>query len=181
MIKKLTRRILGHSLVRSLDRSHRSLIRSLCPACFARALCPAHFTCALYCAHSFARSLVHSLPSYWERGFFNEMIASISYNFNPLAAWMDPPDTQFLLEFVRPDFLLLRVLAKGLILWDQVMPSLAWFNGNIPEIILANTWSGTPVVVDWSLSGKQGEGKRANTCACRHARTRAQTYLPLLL
>ena len=59
-----------------------------------------------------------------------------------VAGWMEAPDTQFLLEFVRPDFLLLRVLAKGLILWDEVMPSLAWLNSNIPEIILFNTWSG---------------------------------------
>ena len=53
-------RVLGHSLVRSLVRSHRSLIRWLRTARFAR---------ALRCAHSFARSLTHSLPSSWERGF----------------------------------------------------------------------------------------------------------------
>jgi hypothetical protein len=32
---------------------------------------------------------------------------------------MEAPDTQFLLEFVRPDFLMLRVIARGLILWDE--------------------------------------------------------------
>ena len=57
---KSTRRVLGHSLLRSLVRSHRSLIRLLRTARFAR---------ALRCAHSFARSLTRSLRSSWERGF----------------------------------------------------------------------------------------------------------------
>ena len=29
--------------------------------------------------------------------------------FRSVAAWLDAPDTQFLLDFIRPDFLLLRV------------------------------------------------------------------------
>ena len=45
---------LGHSLVRSLVRSHRSLVRLLRTARFAR---------ALRCAHSFARSLPSLTPS----------------------------------------------------------------------------------------------------------------------
>ena len=46
--------VLGHSLVRSLVRSHRSLVRLLWTARFAR---------ALRCAHSFARSLTSLTPS----------------------------------------------------------------------------------------------------------------------
>ena len=46
--------VLGHSLVRSLVRSHRSLVRLLRTASFAR---------ALHCAHSFARSLTLLTPS----------------------------------------------------------------------------------------------------------------------
>ena len=49
---KSTRWVLGRSLLHSLVRSHHSLIRLLRTARFARALC---------CAHSFARSLTHSL------------------------------------------------------------------------------------------------------------------------
>ena len=51
---KSTRRVLGHSLVRSLVCSHCSLICLLSIACF---------TCALRCAHLLARSaaLIHSL------------------------------------------------------------------------------------------------------------------------
>ena len=59
MTLKSTRRVLGHSLLRSLVRSHRSLIRLLRTARFAR---------ALRCAHSFACSLTRSLQSSWESG-----------------------------------------------------------------------------------------------------------------
>ena len=52
MTMKSTRRVLGPSLLCSLARSHRSLIRLLRTARFAR---------ALHCALSFARSLTHSL------------------------------------------------------------------------------------------------------------------------
>lgn len=30
-----------------------------------------------------------------------------------IADWMRPPDTQYLLDFVRPDLLLLRIVARG--------------------------------------------------------------------
>lgn len=34
---------------------------------------------------------------------------SCIFFFRSVAAWLDAPDTQFLLDFIRPDFLLLRV------------------------------------------------------------------------
>jgi len=52
-----------------------------------------------------------------------------------VADWMKGPDTQYLLDFVRPDFLLLRMLAKNLILWDEVLPSVEWVESHIPESI----------------------------------------------
>ena len=51
---KIQTKVLGHSLVRLLICSHRSLIRLLHTACFVRALC---------CAHLFSRLLTDSLPS----------------------------------------------------------------------------------------------------------------------
>ena len=51
MTMKSTRGVLGHSLLLSLVRLHRSLIRLLRTSCFAR---------ALRCAYLFARSLAHS-------------------------------------------------------------------------------------------------------------------------
>ena len=68
MTMKSTRRALGYSVLRSLVRSHHSLIRSLRTACFAR---------ALRCADSFARSLTRS-GAHGKEVFVYEMSASIS-------------------------------------------------------------------------------------------------------
>ncbi|XP_044177050.1 anaphase-promoting complex subunit 1-like isoform X2 [Acropora millepora] len=56
-------------------------------------------------------------------------------NNTSVAAWLDAPDTQFLLDFIRPDFLLLRLLSRGLIMWDSIHPSTDWVESHIPEIV----------------------------------------------
>jgi anaphase-promoting complex subunit 1 len=43
------------------------------------------------------------------------------------------PDTHFLLEYVRPDFLMLRVIARALILWDDVQPTKSWIESQLPK------------------------------------------------
>ncbi|XP_074033388.1 anaphase promoting complex subunit 1 isoform X2 [Leptinotarsa decemlineata] len=53
-----------------------------------------------------------------------------------VADWMAPPETQYLLDFVRPDFLLLRVLSRSLILWADVEPSKEWVEGQVPPTII---------------------------------------------
>ncbi|CAM9522331.1 unnamed protein product [Chrysoparadoxa australica] len=45
------------------------------------------------------------------------------------------PDTHFLLDYVRPDFLLLRVVARALILWDSVHPTMQWVQDQVPQVI----------------------------------------------
>ncbi|XP_023031148.1 anaphase-promoting complex subunit 1 [Drosophila willistoni] len=50
-----------------------------------------------------------------------------------IAEWMRPPDSRYLLDMVRPDFLLLRTIARGLILWQQVQPDSKWFQAQFPE------------------------------------------------
>ncbi|CAL1295257.1 unnamed protein product [Larinioides sclopetarius] len=52
-----------------------------------------------------------------------------------IAEWMTAPDTQFLLDMVRPDFLLLRTISKGLILWSSIHPSMKWVESHLPEIV----------------------------------------------
>lgn len=52
-----------------------------------------------------------------------------------VAEWMRAPHTQFLLDFVRPDFLLLRILASALILWDEIEPTRAWVSSHVPDIV----------------------------------------------
>lgn len=49
--------------------------------------------------------------------------------------WMKPPETMFLLDFVRPDLLLLRVIARGLIMWHDVEPTTEWINSQISKTL----------------------------------------------
>lgn len=49
-----------------------------------------------------------------------------------VANWMKPPDTKFLLDFIRPDLLQLRIIAKGLIMWEKIQPTTDWINSNVP-------------------------------------------------
>lgn len=52
-----------------------------------------------------------------------------------VADWMAIPDTQFLLDFVRPDFLMLRTISRALILWDDILPEKDWIESQIPASI----------------------------------------------
>ncbi|KAJ2964310.1 hypothetical protein NQZ79_g837 [Umbelopsis isabellina] len=45
------------------------------------------------------------------------------------------PDTLPMLDYIRPDFLLLRVLSRNLIMWSQIKPSENWINDQLPEFI----------------------------------------------
>ena len=44
-------------------------------------------------------------------------------NSAPVAHMLAPPDTLFLLDNVRPDVLVLRVMSRALVMWDAVAPS----------------------------------------------------------
>lgn len=43
---------------------------------------------------------------------------------------------QFLLDYVRPDYLLLRVLSRRLVLWDSIQPTRAFVEGCCPPLVL---------------------------------------------
>ncbi|XP_017115012.1 anaphase-promoting complex subunit 1 [Drosophila elegans] len=60
--------------------------------------------------------------------FFNSGNAAI-------AEWMQPPDSRYLLDMVRPDFLLLRTIARGLILWQDIRPDNEWFQAQFPPAL----------------------------------------------
>ncbi|ESW13748.1 hypothetical protein PHAVU_008G222900 [Phaseolus vulgaris] len=45
------------------------------------------------------------------------------------------PNTFFDLQYVRPDFIMLRVIARNLIMWSRVHPSKDWVWSQIPEIV----------------------------------------------
>uniref|UniRef100_A0A3Q1II57 Anaphase-promoting complex subunit 1 n=1 Tax=Anabas testudineus TaxID=64144 RepID=A0A3Q1II57_ANATE len=55
-------------------------------------------------------------------------------NNRSIADWLKPPDTWFLLDFIKPEFLLLRTLARCLIMWDEILPNTEWVKSNIPQV-----------------------------------------------
>ncbi|KAI9654726.1 MAG: Anaphase-promoting complex subunit 1 [Alyxoria varia] len=50
-----------------------------------------------------------------------------------VARKIDIPNTVAQFDYVRPDLLLLRTVAKWLILWDEIEPTLQWVYKNYPE------------------------------------------------
>jgi anaphase-promoting complex subunit 1 len=52
-----------------------------------------------------------------------------------IASALALPNTHFLLEFVRPDFLGLRVISRSLILWNEVQPTSRWIHDQIPAVV----------------------------------------------
>uniref|UniRef100_A0A8C0L4L0 Anaphase-promoting complex subunit 1 n=1 Tax=Canis lupus dingo TaxID=286419 RepID=A0A8C0L4L0_CANLU len=55
-------------------------------------------------------------------------------NNRSIADWLRAPDTMYLLDFVKPEFLLLRTLARCLILWDDILPNSKWVDSNVPQV-----------------------------------------------
>ncbi|XP_066534503.1 anaphase-promoting complex subunit 1 isoform X2 [Hoplias malabaricus] len=59
-------------------------------------------------------------------------------NNRSIADWLKAPDTMFLLDFIKPEFLLLRTLARCIIMWDEILPNEEWVTSNVPQIIQEN-------------------------------------------
>lgn len=45
------------------------------------------------------------------------------------------PSTRFMLDYFRPDFLLLRVTCRNLIMWDHIQPTKEWVLSQVPSFI----------------------------------------------
>ncbi|CAM6122933.1 unnamed protein product [Calypogeia fissa] len=52
-----------------------------------------------------------------------------------VAARLAVPSTHFALEYVRPDFILLRLVAQSLILWDSIQATEEWVQAQVPDIV----------------------------------------------
>ncbi|KAJ9539792.1 hypothetical protein OSB04_026298 [Centaurea solstitialis] len=46
------------------------------------------------------------------------------------------PQTHFDLQYVRPDFIMLHVISRNLIMWSRIHPSEDWIQGQIPNVVL---------------------------------------------
>uniref|UniRef100_A0A672TR24 Anaphase promoting complex subunit 1 n=1 Tax=Strigops habroptila TaxID=2489341 RepID=A0A672TR24_STRHB len=60
-------------------------------------------------------------------------------NNRSIADWLQAQTPLYLLDFVKPEFLLLRTLARCLILWDDILPNSKWVNSK--RIIRENSIS----------------------------------------
>ncbi|KAJ3676348.1 hypothetical protein LUZ60_003760 [Juncus effusus] len=45
------------------------------------------------------------------------------------------PQTRFDLQYVRPDFIMLRIIARNLIMWTRMRPTRDWIESQVPEFI----------------------------------------------
>ncbi|CAN6360456.1 unnamed protein product, partial [Urochloa humidicola] len=52
-----------------------------------------------------------------------------------IAARLSIPNTYFDLQYVRPDFVMLRIIARNLILWSRIQPTKEWIDSQIPETV----------------------------------------------
>lgn len=48
---------------------------------------------------------------------------------------MSIPDSPYLLDFINPEFILLKMLARGLIMWDYILPTQEWVEALVPPYI----------------------------------------------
>jgi anaphase-promoting complex subunit 1 len=51
-----------------------------------------------------------------------------------IARKVDVPDSAMQFDYVRPDILLLRTLAKNLIMWSKIQPTFAWIQRSLPTV-----------------------------------------------
>ena len=55
-----------------------------------------------------------------------------------ISEWFSPPDSAFLLDSIRPDFLLLKTVARNLIMWEYVLPTQKWLLSQLSNILKSN-------------------------------------------
>jgi anaphase-promoting complex subunit 1 len=56
----------------------------------------------------------------------------VKSNNETIAEKIDVPDTEHLLEYIRPDFLFLRKMAKSLMLWNTIGTTRSWIEAGVP-------------------------------------------------
>ena len=77
-------------------------------------------------------------------------------NSTSAAARLLLPDTHVLLDTVRPDLQLLRVVARSIILWDTMRPSIAWVESQLPHVVALHLTS------VYLITTSQGISRRAS-------------------
>ncbi|XP_054169065.1 anaphase-promoting complex subunit 1-like [Oppia nitens] len=75
----------------------------------------------------------------------------LNTNNEAVAQWFTIPDTQHLLEMVRPDFIMMRTISKGLILWSSIQPTKEWVESHMPSIVSENAFQRNPNETNYRL------------------------------
>lgn len=68
-------------------------------------------------------------------GILGLALMYLQTNDRSIAALFEIPSTAFALDFVRPDFILLRMLGRSLVMWDGIQPTAAWIEAQLPPFI----------------------------------------------
>ena len=90
-----------------------------------------------------------------------------------VSAHLQVPSTHYGLDDARPDYVMLRVVARSLIMWDTVDSSASWVEGLLPPLLRGASWTGGLASGAESLSDSSWVGE-----ADREAI--AQTYVYVL-
>ncbi|CAK9082709.1 Anaphase-promoting complex subunit 1 (Cyclosome subunit 1) (Protein EMBRYO DEFECTIVE 2771), partial [Durusdinium trenchii] len=85
-------------------------------------------------------------------------------NCEAVASRVAIPQNLFQLEQLRPDFAMLRIVAKNLILWDQIEPTEAWLERQVPAFLLALNEENATDDLDWLLVGQTKANLAAGGC-----------------
>lgn len=83
-------------------------------------------------------------------------------NCEAVASRVAIPQNLFHLEQLRPDFALLRIVAKSLILWDQIEPTNEWVDRQTPAFLSKLPTSGADI--DWLLVTQTKANLAAGAC-----------------
>ncbi|KAI5289746.1 Anaphase-promoting complex subunit 1 [Ascosphaera aggregata] len=76
--------------------------------------------------------IVHILDKATAGAIVAVALIYVKSNDAAIARRIDIPDTPAQFEYVRPDFFLLRTLAKHLIMWDSIKPTEKWIKQGVP-------------------------------------------------
>lgn len=71
-------------------------------------------------------------------GIMAMALMCLQTNDRSIAETLVIPSTHFELDLVRPDFLLLRMLGRSLVMWDSIRPTREWLTDQLPKIIKAS-------------------------------------------
>jgi anaphase-promoting complex subunit 1 len=93
----------------------------------------------------------------------------IQTNSTAAAARLRLPDTGVLIDSVRPDFMLLRVISRGLILWDFIRPTTEWVEAQLPSVLVDSMQALLAVKYSLKSAARSNIFRR---CMCRSSRSK---------